>query len=137
MDNVVQKIKERLQEEMGEAAALLKAAFQKLKSFKLAKAVVLAYDAVTGVVNAVEEIAHELGGVTGAQKKQAATEFLNEAIDIPLVPEFIEAWVFGFCIDQAVAKLNSLYQKTWFARGIERAKLYFAHVQGALELEGE
>ncbi len=130
--NLVEQIKERLRAELGGASAALKAAFGQLKKFQISKGVVLAYDAITGVVAAVEEISEQLGGVSGAQKKRAVVEWLNEAIDIPLMPEFIEAWLFDFCVDQAVSKLNLLYQKRWFQGGLERARAYFALIQGAL-----
>lgn len=133
--NIVEQIKERLKVEFSEAAEQLKLAFAALKKLKIAQAVILVYETVSGLVLAVEEIAHDLGEVSGADKKKALIEFLNEAIDIPYVPEFVEAWIFGFAVDTAVGKFNLLYQKSWFKGGIERGRTYFALVKGALEVE--
>lgn len=135
--NIVEQIKARLAEELGEALVELKAAWGKLKAFKVAQAAVLLYESVTGLVRAVEEIAQELGGATGAEKRKAVVEFLNETIDIPWVPEIAEGWLFGKLVDYAVGKLNSLHGKVWFSGGLQTGKSYFAFVKGALELEGQ
>ncbi len=135
--NIVEQIKARLTEEFGEAMAELRAAWAKLKAFKFAQAAVLLYEAATGLVRAVEEIAQELGGASGAEKRKAVVEFLNETFDIPWIPEVAEGWLFGKLVDYAVGKLNSLHGKIWFSGGVRTGKSYFAFVKGALELEGQ
>lgn len=59
------------------------------------------------VVKLVESIASEFGGTTGKEKKEIAIQAIQSVIDIPFVPQGLEAWIYGFLIDQIVGALNN------------------------------
>jgi len=60
------------------------------------------FSAVLGVVDVVERVADEVGNWTSADKKKVAVEAVNRLIDIPYLPEFVEAKVFELLIEFAV-----------------------------------
>lgn len=66
------------------------------------------------VVLIIEEFAQSVGGIPGAEKREAAVEFINKHVNIPILPEFIEALVIGKVVDWAVAEFNNLYGRRWF-----------------------
>ena len=72
-----------------------------------------AFDVVPDVVSLVEAEAADLAG---ADKKQLAVAVLNKLIDIPFIPESVEAVIIGWAIDAAVAALNKLVGKDWLAK---------------------
>lgn len=51
----------------------------------------------------------ELRGKTGAEKRAAVVAKLNEIIDLPWVPEWVEEKVIGWMVDLACEKLNWLF----------------------------
>jgi len=67
---------------------------------------------VQGVVTIIEEYAKEVastvaaGVVSGQDKKKIAVSILNAAIDIPWVPEAVEAVILGYLVDWVVDLLN-------------------------------
>jgi len=72
-----------------------------------------ALDIVPDVVALVEAEASELAG---ADKKALAVAVLNRLIDIPLLPESVEAVIIGWAIDAAVSALNKLVGKAWLEK---------------------
>jgi len=68
------------------------------------------------VIKTVEEVALEGVKLTGAEKKEAAVAVLNELIDIPLLPEWIEAKVISLVIDAVVEGFNSIFSKLWIKK---------------------
>jgi len=72
-----------------------------------------ALDIVPDVVSLVEAEAADLAG---ADKKKLAVAVLNKLIDIPFIPESVEAIIIGWAIDAAVAALNRLVGKDWLAK---------------------
>lgn len=51
--------------------------------------------------------------VTSANKKEAAVKLINKLVDIPYLPEFVEAQIFGAIVDTVVFLYNeySLWPK--------------------------
>ena len=68
------------------------------------------------VIKTVEEVALEGVKLSGAEKKEAAVAILNELIDIPLLPEWIEAKVISLIIDAVVEGFNSIFSKLWIKK---------------------
>ena len=66
---------------------------------------------IPDVVAAVEKVGNDLK-LAGAQKRDLAVKILNKLIDIPLVPESVEAILIGFVVDAVVAAYNK-YGKDW------------------------
>ena len=74
------------------------------------------FDKALEIVNQVEQNAEVIKAddtqenLTGAQKKEMATELLNAVIDIPMLPEFVEKKIFtkvvGLIIEFAVYVSN-------------------------------
>ena len=55
----------------------------------------------------------ELRGKTGAEKRAAVVAKLNEIIDLPWVPEWVEGKAIGWMVDLACEKLNWLFGHVW------------------------
>jgi len=49
--------------------------------------------------------------LTGEQKREIAVGVLNKAVDIPMLPEFMEERVFGLLVDVTVNLLNNFFGK--------------------------
>ena len=74
-------------------------------------------EVIPDVIEVVEKVSLEVGGLTGDEKKKIASKALNEMIDIPLVPaEFIEAKIFDLAIDAVVAMFNSKFGQAWLEK---------------------
>lgn len=67
---------------------------------------------VSDVVDKVEEVAGDIK-LAGKDKRELAIKIINLLIDIPYVPENIEAWIFGYTIDVIVGELNKRLGKDW------------------------
>ncbi|MFA5937644.1 MAG: hypothetical protein WC822_07255 [Candidatus Paceibacterota bacterium] len=98
------------------AKKLIADAQGELDELKKIKDIHSAAEAVPQVVAFVEKHAAD---VKGADKRALAVAIINELVDIPLVPERIEAVIIGWAIDAAVAALNKLVGKDW----LEKLKL--------------
>lgn len=72
-----------------------------------------AFKAIPDVVRAVEEFAKEIPA-TGAEKKELAVKVINGLVNIPLMPESIEAVLIGFAVDMAVSSFNK--SKNWISK---------------------
>lgn len=77
---------------------------QGLKGYGLLVPVVLAR---------VEEIRNDTHPLTGEQKKEVASRVLNLLINLPVLPEFIEAKIFSMAIDWFVAFFNRAFGQNW------------------------
>jgi len=71
------------------------------------------------IVDAIEKAEKELGDGKGVDKRKLAIKIVNEIVDIPFVPETIEAWIIGLLVDFAVY----LYNKWWGHRWLENRKV--------------
>lgn len=65
----------------------------------------LAIKIVPDVVKAVEAVSAEIPA-SGEEKKELAIKVINDLIDIPYLPETLEAVIIGFAIDVAVDAFN-------------------------------
>lgn len=72
-----------------------------------------AVSAIPDVILMVEKYAAGITGLSGPDKKALAIEILNTLIDVPLLPEAIEAKLIGIAIDAAVGALNKIAGKEW------------------------
>jgi|GEM_PF-950143 len=72
-----------------------------------------ALSALPEVVKAVEAKAAAVCGLSGEEKKELAVEIINALVDIPYLPESLEAKLIGFGVDAAVAALNKIFGKNW------------------------
>ena len=54
----------------------------------------------------IEIVEKEFGAGNGATKKEKAVNILNNLVDIPVIPEFMEKKVFGIVIDLVVFIFN-------------------------------
>lgn len=67
---------------------------------------------ILGTVQMVEGYSNEVKAVAGAEavsgsdKKEIAVKVINDAVDIPGVPEGVEGWLFGFLVDIVVDMFN-------------------------------
>jgi hypothetical protein len=103
-DNVFENILEDLKENI----ELLKA----IEKWNL-EAVKLVWDIMLGVIERIEFYSEELEDLNSEEKKDMAAELLNKLIDIPYMPEWLEAKLFDFSIDGAVQILNNLFGHKW------------------------
>lgn len=67
------------------------------------------------VIAKIEALAPEIGGLTGREKKKVAVVLVNEFVNIPFVPEWLEAKVFDYVIEAIVKTLNSYLGKGWLS----------------------
>ena len=74
-----------------------------------------AFDTVAFVVKFVENSAVK-GKIAKADKKQFATDLINELVDIPMIPEIAEEKVIGVLIEAVVAFANQHFGKLWVAK---------------------
>jgi len=65
------------------------------------------------LVKAVIEKVEFYKDLTGEEKREIAVGVLNKAVDIPMLPEFMEERVFGLLVDVTVNLLNNFFGKNW------------------------
>jgi hypothetical protein len=63
------------------------------------------------VVNIVEKVEQIFAGETGEEKKKRAVAIINAFVDIPHVPEFLEAQIYEVAIEIVVFMFNKLVWK--------------------------
>jgi len=68
---------------------------------------------IRSVVISVETAVKELGVYSSDDKQRAAVIVLNQAVNIPMVPEWLEGKVFGFVVDVVVNIVNGWFGKGW------------------------
>ena len=71
------------------------------------------YDVVSTVVRSIEDFASGMEDFSGEQKREAAIEILNDLLDVPFMPEFVEASLIGWTIDVLVTSFNRLGGNDW------------------------
>ena len=71
------------------------------------------YQIISTVVQAIEEFANGIDDFSGEEKREAAIEILNDILDIPFMPEFVEASFIGWSIDILVTSFNRLGGNDW------------------------
>lgn len=82
---------------------------------KAFKAVSADVSVITDVVQRVETLGADLK-LAGAQKKDLAVAVINTLVDIPWVPEALEAQLIEFAVDAIVGAFNKKLGKDWLAK---------------------
>jgi hypothetical protein len=78
---------------------------------EMAKAV---FEIITLAVKKIEDYSKNVQSLTSEEKKSLAVRVINELVDIPWVPESIEAVLFGWLVDFAIHLFNKLSGKAWY-----------------------
>jgi len=65
------------------------------------------------VVEKVLWVERELKGKSGAEKREVVVRMLNDIIDLPWVPEWIEGYAIGWLVDFVCDALNRLLGHDW------------------------
>jgi hypothetical protein len=65
------------------------------------------------VVNTVEKVEQVFAGETGEEKKKRAVAIINAFVDIPHIPEFLEAKIYEVAIELVVFMFNKLVWKKY------------------------
>lgn len=82
---------------------------------KAFKAVSAAVAVITDVVQRVENMGADLK-LAGDKKKDLAVEVINALVDIPWVPEALEAQLIEFAVDAIVGAFNKKFGKDWLSK---------------------
>lgn len=82
---------------------------------KAFKAVSAAVSVITDVVERVEILGADLK-LAGTSKKELAVEIINTLVDIPWVPEAMEAQLIEFAVDAIVGAFNKKFGKGWLGK---------------------
>ena len=82
---------------------------------KAFKAVSAAVSVITDVVERVEVLGADLK-LAGTSKKELAVQIINCLVDIPWVPEALEAQLIEFAVDAIVGAFNKKFGKTWLSK---------------------
>lgn len=82
---------------------------------KAFSAVAAAVALMTNVIQHVEILGKDLT-LAGSQKKELAVAIINKLIDIPYVPENMEAIIIGFTIDAIIGAFNRKFGTSWLAK---------------------
>lgn len=81
-----------------------------------ARGIVALLKLIPVVLRTIEEIAVSGHGMTGEQKKAAAVDIINDLIDIPFFPEWVEARIIALLIDALIAGFNILFGHLWLTK---------------------
>lgn len=118
-----------------EIKTLFSASVEQLKKVKLTHPLVgavIIFHVAKAVVLKVEEMAAQLGGMTGAEKKKLACDTINSLIDIPFIPEWMEGTIISWAIDAAVSYFNvTSATHAWLPEtiaGAEKAAKFVAQI---------
>ena len=82
---------------------------------KAFKAVSAAVSVITDVVERVEILGADLK-LAGTSKKELAVQIINTLVDIPWVPEAMEAQLIEFAVDAIVGAFNKKFGKGWLGK---------------------
>lgn len=82
---------------------------------KAFKAVSAAVSVITDVVQRVETLGADLQ-LAGDKKKELAVAVINSLVDIPWVPEALEAQLIEFAVDAIVGAFNKKFGKGWLGK---------------------
>lgn len=78
-----------------------------------ADAVKEVYTIIVDVIQTIEEYSNNVQQLSGEDKKAVAVEMLNDIIDIPFIPDFVEGSLIGWSVDLVVDVFNKLGGQTW------------------------
>lgn len=65
------------------------------------------------IFRAIEMVAKDFPGLTSDQKREVTIKLLNELIDIPYIPNWLESSVIGMTVDVVIHTLNEFFGETW------------------------
>jgi len=82
---------------------------------KAVKSMKDAFNILPEVIRKVEEVSADVK-IAGEQKKELAIYVLNRIIDVPWLPERVEAWLINMAIDAVIAALNRFLGKSWLSK---------------------
>jgi hypothetical protein len=82
---------------------------------KAFKSVSAAVAVITDVVQRVEGLGADLK-LAGDKKKELAVAVINTLVDIPWVPEALEAQIIEFAVDAIVGAFNKKFGKSWLGK---------------------
>lgn len=83
------------------------------------EAISVIWEIVVEVITAIEKYSSEVEHLTSHEKRSIAAQSLNALIDIPWVPEWMEAKVFDFAVDGAIQLFNSILGNSWLKVKLE------------------
>lgn len=94
----------------------LKAKYEELKQIKgwNEESIEHLGEIVTGVIIKVEEWTKLVESLTGKEKKDVAVRVIDQFVDVPYAPDFIERIAIGYCVDWMIRLLNKFLGKDWF-----------------------
>lgn len=71
------------------------------------------YEIIVEVIQIIEEYSNNVQQLTGEEKKEVAVKMLNDIVDIPWVPDFVEGALIGWSIDLIVTLFNKYIGQEW------------------------
>jgi len=71
------------------------------------------FEKIVDVVHKAEELYRKK---TGAEKRKFAINCINALVDVPYVPERIEGWIIGLCVDLVVYLYNKWFGHDWIKK---------------------
>ncbi len=71
------------------------------------------YSIIVEVVQTIEVYSDSVRTLTGEDKKAVAVEMLNDIVDIPFIPEFVEGALIGWSIDLVIMLFNKYIGQDW------------------------
>ncbi len=77
------------------------------------EAVKESYDIIIEAIRTIEDYSENVQQLTSEDKKAVAVKLLNEIIDIPWTPEFVEASLISWSIDLVVDVFNKIGGNAW------------------------
>jgi len=63
------------------------------------------------VVRVIRDVEHE--NKSGKEKRAVAVKLINKAVDVPLLPEWVEGKVFGLLVDFTIYLYNQHFGHNW------------------------
>lgn len=72
-----------------------------------------AYAIIMEVIQIIEEYSENVQQLSSEDKKAVAVEMLNDIIDIPWIPEFVEGALIGWSIDLVIEVFNKIGGNKW------------------------
>ncbi len=64
----------------------------------------------------IKKVEKDFVGKSGEEKKKAAVKLINEFVNIPVLPEALEAVLIEILIDFAIYLLNQAFGKNWLSK---------------------
>ena len=73
------------------------------------------YEIIVEVIKTLEQYSTEIRELTGAERKEVAVDLINDIVDIPFMPDFVEGALIGWSIDLAVHAFNRAGGNEWLS----------------------